>query len=195
MWFTPEDFEIKPGYFDHESKIHGKLHTYRVMVHVLVLGNKLGFAKETRLAFFAAFIHDMSRKHDGFSLKHGPRAAKEKIPQLKALFDKYKLTEEEIKTIRSAVSNHSRYSEFRKDHPHYHVTALLKDADALDRIRMGEKNLNHKYIRYRETLEMIDFSHQLYYQSETMHDTTLKEILELAEDLSRINLEYCLINI
>jgi len=61
MLFIPSDFDIKPGYFVHESELHGASHTYRVMCHVLVLSKKLNLIQAGRLAFCAAFVHDMAR--------------------------------------------------------------------------------------------------------------------------------------
>lgn len=183
MLLIPSDFDIKPGYFMHESHLHGAKHTYRVMCHVLVLGKEIEMVNETRLAFCAAFVHDMARRHDGFCLIHGPRAAREKVPEFTALFIKYGLTNEDINTIKTAVAYHSKYIELRRRHPHYSVTSLLKDADALDRIRMGENNLNPKYIRHEASFRLIDFSHKLYFQSEKNPDLSFGSVLKIAQDL------------
>jgi hypothetical protein len=69
------DFILKQEYFAHYGSLHGSNHVYRVMFHVLKLGYLLKNNNETRLAFFAAFIHDMSRLHDGKCSEHGQRAA------------------------------------------------------------------------------------------------------------------------
>lgn len=190
MLFTPSDFDIKPGYFRHESHLHGAMHTYRVMCHVLALGEKMNMVHETPLAFCAAFVHDMARKHDGFCLMHGPRAAREKVPEFKSLFTKYGFADEDINAIKTAVANHSKYFELRKQHPHYLVTSLLKDADALDRIRMGENNLNPKYIRHEATFGLIDFSCKLYFQSEKIPNLNFESMLKIAQDLYGLELVF-----
>lgn len=183
MFFKPSDFDIKPGYFVHESELHGALHTYRVMCHVLVLSRKLNLVHAGRLAFCAAFVHDMARRHDGFCLMHGPRAARDKVPEFTPLFHKYNLQPEDINTIKTAVSNHSQYVELRKNHPHYLVTSLLKDADALDRIRLGEGNLNPKFLRHEATLSLKDFSRNLYIESEQVTVSSFAEMLNIASKL------------
>ncbi|HNW69735.1 MAG TPA: HD domain-containing protein [Bacteroidales bacterium] len=183
MFFTPSDFDIKPGYFVHESELHGASHTYRVMCHVLVLSNRLKLLHAGRLAFCAAFVHDMARRHDGFCLMHGPRAARDKVPEFIPLFHKYNLETEDINTIKTAVSNHSQYVELRKNHPHYLVTSLLKDADALDRIRLGDGNLNPKYLRHKASLELKDFSRNLYLKSERIPVSNFETMLDMAQEL------------
>ncbi len=184
------DFDIKPGYFMHASNLHGAMHTYRVMCHTLALGNDVGLQEEKRVAFFAAFIHDMARKHDGFCLMHGPRAAKLKVPEFTPLFQKYRLDEEQISTLKTAVANHSQYVEIKKWHPHYTVTALLKDADALDRIRIGEHNLNRKFLRFEPTFGMIADAERLFYESEKLPIQTFQQMLNLAEEVLQKKLQY-----
>jgi len=153
------------------------------MCHVLVLGKRMNLVHQTLLAFCAALVHDMARTHDGFCIMHGPRAAKHKVPEFIPLFKKYGLTPDDINVIKTAVSNHSQYFELKKDHPHYLVTSLLKDADALDRIRLGEGNLNTKYLRHEVTLELKDFSRNLYIESEQITVSSFAEMLNIASKL------------
>jgi len=190
MFDQPEDFLLKPSYFRHPSDLHGICHTYRVMCHVLVIGSELKLFKEKRLAFCAAFVHDMSRKHDGFSLGHGPRAAKEKVPEFMPMFCRNGVQMDDIASIQAAVANHSQYTELKKDDPFYIVAALLKDADALDRIRMGEDNLKKKYLRFEASGNLIDFARELYFSTLRLKDITLSKILGLAEDIYRKPIEY-----
>jgi len=183
MLLTPADFDIKPGYFIHESTLHGRLHTYRVMCHVLVLGKRMNLYPQTTLAFCAAFVHDMARKHDGFCLMHGPRAARIKVPEFSSLFEKYGLSRDDIGAISTAVSNHSQFVEISKKHPHYLVAALLKDADALDRVRLGNDNLNPRFLRLSATSGLLPFSHQLYERSKGSLGMVFAGMLDIASDL------------
>jgi hypothetical protein len=190
MFHSPEDFQLKQEYFRHPSELHGFSHTYRVMCHVLVIGSELNLVKEKRLAFCSAFVHDMSRKHDGFSLGHGTRAAKEKVVEFMPMFMRNGVGEENRKTIQAAVANHSQYSEFKKNSPFYTVTALLKDADALDRIRMGGNNLNRKYLRFEVSGKLIDFAAELYYASLKIINTSFDQMHGLAEEIYQKPLSY-----
>ncbi|HOV11960.1 MAG TPA: HD domain-containing protein [Bacteroidales bacterium] len=184
MLLTTSDFDIKPGYFIHESVLHGKLHTYRVMCNVLVLEKRLNLGHDASLAFFAAFVHDMARRHDGFCLMHGPRAARIKVPEFRPLFEKYGLTNDDIGAISTAVSNHSQYVEVSRKHPHYMVAALLKDADALDRARLGNDNLNPKYLRLSATSGLISFASQLFELSNGKNHLDFAGMLDIACGLS-----------
>jgi hypothetical protein len=190
MFDSPDDFQLKQEYFRHPSELHGFGHTYRVMCHVLVLGSELNLVKEKRLAFCAAFVHDMSRKHDGFSLGHGPRAAKEKVPEFMPMFLRNGVGEEDRKTIQMAVANHSQYSEIKEGSPFYTVTALLKDADALDRVRMGARNLNTRYLRFEVSGKLIDFAAELYKASKEIKVYGFTEMLGLAESISGMPIQY-----
>jgi hypothetical protein len=190
MFDRPDDFQLKQEFFHHPSELHGIYHTYRVMCHVLVIGSELNLVKEKRLAFCAAFIHDMSRNHDGFSLGHGPRAAKEKVRLFMPMFLRNGMGEEDQETIQAAVANHSQYTEFKNNSPFFLVAALLKDADALDRIRMGENNLNTKYLRLEVSKGLIDFAAKLYFASLKKTDITFLEMHGLAEEIYQKPVNY-----
>ena len=183
MFASPEDFLLKPEYFNHPSDLHGFKHTYRVMCHVLIIGNEMQLEREKRLAFCAAFVHDMARNHDGFSLRHGPRAAKEKVPLFVDMFCRNGVAEEDIDAIKLAVANHSQYSEIDKKNPDYNVVALLKDADALDRIRLGNGNLNEKYLRFEVSKKLIVFAEKLFRVSDKMKDLTFMEMKKVGEKI------------
>jgi len=88
-----------------------------------------------------------------------------------------------IRAIKLAVANHSVSFEIKKGNPYYKTVALLKDADALDRIRIGENNLKVKYLRYPETIELIDFAKELYYQSEPKELESFDELIEIARKI------------
>jgi len=180
MKFDYTSFKLDTAYFDHPSTIHGINHTYRVMYHVMNIGRMAGLNHEIQLAFCAAFIHDMSRLHDGYCTEHGGWAAKNKVPEFKELFYSSGVSRFGIRAIKLAVANHSVSFEIKKGNPYYKTVALLKDADALDRIRIGENNLKVKYLRYSETIELIDFAKELYYRSEPGELESFDELLEIA---------------
>jgi len=76
---TDEDFKI-------DSDIHGIGHVYRVMFNTLLLGNQLDDVKNTKNSFYAAFIHDLSRRHDGHCELHGGFSVDENFDKYKHLF-------------------------------------------------------------------------------------------------------------
>lgn len=182
--FDPEKFNLNQGHFDHDSLLHGINHTYRVMCHVLFLGKKLGWERETRLAFCAAFIHDMSRKHDGYCTKHGYWSMRDKLPVFTEFFLSQGANTYEIKEIGTAVQNHSEGFDLSPDQPFYKTTALLKDADALDRIRLGENNLNPTFLRLKATTKFIPFATELFRKSDNRKILLFSDMKFIADSIA-----------
>lgn len=174
-------FQLKQEFFDNDSPIHGINHTYRVMCHVLYIGLAEGLKRHVLLALCAAFMHDFSRKHDGYCNQHGEWAAQYKLPEFTSFFAKSGVNKSEIDIIRVAVKNHSELEELTSDHIAYKTTALLKDADALDRIRLNENNLDERYLRFPESARLISFAKQLYFNTRNVKISSFVEILRIAE--------------
>lgn len=159
-------FGLKKCYFDHDSILHGIKHTYRVMAHSLILGNLLGATQERNIAFCGAFIHDMARRNDGFCTEHGRWAVENKVSEFKMLFYATGLNDQDISALCVAVQNHSLHEELPADHPFYLQTAILKDADALDRIRLGIENLDTRYLRFKISNKLVPFANDLFYSTD-----------------------------
>jgi len=183
--FSYQPFKLKEKYFDNPSPLHGINHTYRVMYHVLNIGLLAGLNEEIKLAFCAAFIHDMARKHDGYCTEHGVWATKSKFPLFRQLFLETGINSEGLRAIKLAVSNHSIRHEIRKDHPFSTAVALLKDADALDRIRIGENNLKPEYLRFPVSLTLIDFSKELYHRTKAETPDSFNELIEIGNTIGK----------
>jgi hypothetical protein len=184
--FSYLPFQLKEAYFDHHSYLHGISHTYRVMYHVLNIGRLAGLNHEIKLAFCAAFIHDMARKHDGYCIDHGVWATKSKFPLFMKLFIETGVNTEGLRAIKLAVANHSIRHEIRKDHPFSTIVALLKDADALDRIRIGENNLKPEYLRFPVSLTLIDFSKELYHCTKAETPVSFDEMIEIGKGIGTV---------
>lgn len=165
-------FEIRPEYFDHHSLLHGINHTFRVMVHVLEIGNAAGLKHEIPEAFCAAFIHDMGRNHDGWCTAHGHWSATRKLPLFKGLFQEIGIDQNGMNNIKTAATFHSQHDEPEPSDPAFKTIALLKDADALDRIRISEDDLRPELLRFPESHGLIGFAKNLFY--ETHHLSLLK---------------------
>ncbi len=181
--FDYSSFVIRDDYFDHPSLLHGVNHTYRVMYLVLKIGKSSGLNHEISEAFCAAFIHDMSRQHDGYCTQHGTWAAKRKLPFFKDMLLNAGISEQGLINIALAVTYHSMNGEIENNHPAYKTVALLKDADALDRIRIGENNLNIKFLRLPESADHIAFARKLFYASNHRVFTNFGAMLYLADRL------------
>lgn len=155
------------------------MHTYRVMHHVVELGKAHKYTKqEIKTALCATFIHDMSRRHDNLCYEHGRWAVEEKLPQFVAEFKKYGLKKKDLAALATAVEHHSLPQELPTDHPHYKIAALLKDADALDRIRLGEYDLDVSYLRLKYTKNFVEVAKKIYYITRKMSpDSTFVELM------------------
>jgi hypothetical protein len=183
--FNFNAFVLKDDYFDHPSLLHGINHTYRVMMHVIELGKSAGLNHEIREAFCAAFIHDMARQHDGYCTQHGTWAAQKKLPFFSKMFLDAGVSTQGLENIRLAVTNHSLYDEIDPTHPAYKTVALLKDADALDRIRISKNNLKPEFLRFPQSSAYITFARDLYYASNQRIFRNFDELLAATAHLDR----------
>lgn len=179
--FSPLSFNLQHNDFRHKSMIHGRNHVYRVMCHVLVLGQVLEMPRERNLAFFSAVIHDLARKHDGLCYEHGQWAVEEKLSLFMPQFIENDLAETDLPEIKMAVIHHAKPQEISKTHPFYPTTALLKDADGLDRVRLFD--LNTKYLRFPQTIDYVDFAQNLYDATNDEDFPKFKQFVEIAEKL------------
>lgn len=173
-------FGLNENQFDHHSMLHGILHTYRVMVHTLRLGNLTGKHHEARTAFFAAYIHDMARKHDGYCTQHGADSANYKLPLYLRLFSENGATENEILLIGKAVTLHSTNTELPQHDPDWLTVAILKDADALDRIRLGAGDLKPSYLRLKESHGCILYGEEMYERTQGNSYTGFPDFIKRA---------------
>lgn len=147
--------------FDYESEIHGRLHSARVLIHTLFLSKMKGLSVADRNVLCnAALWHDTGRKNDNYCEEHGYSGytnykndcmgASEKPDDIVSFLIKY-----------HCRSDAEGYAEIGKkpilNAQKERVTMLyniFKDADALDRVRLGIRDLDVNQLRCSE-------SHQL----------------------------------
>lgn len=164
-WQLPIDFRIDPRWFDHPSSIHGKAHTLRVMI----LANRL-YARAVeeglpvtanlyRNLMTAALIHDLARRHDGLCREHGLWARNTKRSIAEKHFLGFTLPEDDWHAIGEAVQAHSMRDP-DIPYPQGSLTALLKDADGLDRVRLAFAP-DPRYFRHSFTESFLDLAWEL----------------------------------
>jgi hypothetical protein len=116
--------------------LHGVDHTVRAVFWVLYLveiSNRQGYRiseGDALAAMYAALIHDLSRKDDRAGGQHGKDAARDFRQLLET-----RLAPDQLERCLTAVAWHGFSQEPEVRDP---VWMLLKDADALDRARLGE---------------------------------------------------------
>lgn len=172
--------------FAHQSHLHGQAHVARVMVHAFRLIDATGMIQYGPALWAAVYLHDMARRHDGVCHRHGADAVDmlRSTPALAALFERGGVRDGDRPAIETAVIQHCRLEELPEDHPHRRLTALLKDADALDRVRLA--GLDPSYLRHREAVHMVDFAKALFTRSArlTPGRDDFEHLLSLAAQLA-----------
>lgn len=170
--------QVPEEWFRRRSRLHGVAHTQRVHVHVQLLAERLAWRPADRdLALAAALWHDIGRRGDGVEPGHGAagvvRADELGLPAI--------LAPEDAAVVRFAVERHSlsdsgaaeRADELavsgdparRLAEPEraLHILWLLKDADALDRVRLGfGERADPRQLRHAEARDLLGFAEALH---------------------------------
>lgn len=176
-----------PELFRHRSTLHGQAHVSRVMVHAMRLVEATGKQSYGPQLWASVFLHDLARTHDGVCHRHGADAAQRlrDEPFLQQRLAEAGLVEADYPAIEAAVTAHSAPKEVSREHPHWPLIALLKDADGLDRVRLGD--LDPRYLRHPESKAMVPFAQALFDATDGVIDTGpahFEELLVAAKRLS-----------
>ena len=151
-----------------DSTIHSTAHSERVLLHALLIGGAEVDMEPQTLAILAqaAVFHDTRREDEGKDPGHGARAA--------AFYEEYCKTHAEVPympEVACIMRYHDRHDQ-RGDEAiaqafgdrAAYVTQLyhvFKDADALDRWRLGRRGLNPDYLRTDKATHLVDFAKTL----------------------------------
>lgn len=142
-----DEFSIDKNWFKREPfSMHGILHEYRVLVFSFLIGKREG--ADINSLCYASIFHDTQRHNDGYDLQHADRAAEWVM----------KFNFPNIQKISKIIKWHTPSD---KDIPDLNLEIkCFKDADALDRWRIGD--LNSKYLRTNSARELLEFSKSLF---------------------------------
>lgn len=175
-----------PSLFTHKSFLHGQSHVARVMVHAFRLIEATGWIEEAPRLWAAVYLHDLARTHDGTCHRHGADAMKkfDTLPGVRTLFARGGVRDEDYAIIHTAVVHHCTPKELDRAHAHWRLTSLLKDADALDRVRLGD--LDPRYLRNAEAQSMADFAQALFDATDGIVATGDDHFAELWPEAIRI---------
>lgn len=148
-----------------DSELHTIDHCARVLFHALHIADQKGLSDDEKNALCkAAVFHDTRRLDDGIDQGHGRRAAE--------YFDEYCQENELSFDLRAyyAIYYHDQddvlgLSKIEKS-PDLDDRAILiyqvfKDADAMDRLRLGWFALDTKFLRTEEARDMTGFAEYL----------------------------------
>ncbi len=162
---SPDLLIPQPHHFAHPSRPHGQAHVARVMVHALRLLDATGTMEtEARRVWAAVYLHDLARTHDGVCHRYGAAAVLKlrTSEELQHRFAAARLTTGDPVDVELAVTVHClpMKHEPARDHAAGPLVALLRDADGLDRVRLGD--LNPSYLRWPQSAEMVEFAGRLF---------------------------------
>lgn len=166
--------DVKEQFFIEDS-IHGISHNERVVLLACYIGIKEGLNdEELRLVLEASKYHDIGR---GFEGNHGQTSATIIERNRDYIFPN--LNDEEINIIKALCHGHSvddkKYEEIArlyeiKDVQNFkRLLDIVKDADALDRVRLPRfGGLDERYLRTEISKEIIDISRELFREYRTI---------------------------
>ena len=163
--------DVPAKWFTHDSHLHGVSHTQRVYIHARRLVRELNWTEDNAgLVLSAALWHDIGRSNDGRDPRHGARSAARVVK----LGLHASLSAADAQLALFAVRYHcrsdgrgaSRAAGQHDPERALRILWLLKDADALDRVRLGPpghgaREVDSSTLRHPCTPAMIDFAMEL----------------------------------
>ena len=169
---------VPQEWFRRHSRLHGPGHTRRVHVHAQRLLEQIGWPEaDATLVLRAALWHDIGRLGDGVEPDHG-RLSAEHADELGL---SAALAPDDAAVVRFAIRRHSLRDRGAEEEAARLASAddptrrlaqperalrvlwLLKDADALDRVRLGlGEQADSRQLRHPETVRLIPFAAALY---------------------------------
>lgn len=169
---------IKEELFFRPFGHHGVGHTKRVLKIALTLAKMKQVSEhDTHLLAIAACYHDIGRKGDGVDDEHGQKSADDFL--YLGLDKQHDLSYKDLYVVLDLIKYHAVDDSNWTDDEHLLLYQILKDADALDRIRFND--LDSKYLRLEESKTLIPFAENLllngldsYEEHEEMDDQLLK---------------------
>ncbi|WP_121614323.1 HD domain-containing protein [Mesobacillus foraminis] len=170
-WYTFMEENIE--FWLPDSEWHTKTHCARVLLLALLIGHQKGLSNEEmdKLGMSAVF-HDSRRLDDGIDKGHGARAAEYYKDYCREHNFPFDATTYYINYYHDQDDSHG-FSEISKSSNISERAVLLyqifKDADALDRFRLGPDALNVNFLRTEEAHGLVDFAKFLLQNSLESH--------------------------
>ena len=167
QWYTFMEESIE--FWLPDSEWHTKAHSARVLLLALLIGQQKRLSEEEKDALaMAAVFHDSRRLDEGIDKGHGSRAAE----YYKAYCREHDLPYDAgtyYITYYHDQDDSLGLSEIAKS-PSLSERAVLlyqvfKDADALDRFRLGPDGLDVNFLRTEEAHRLVDFAKDLLQKS------------------------------
>ena len=151
-----------------DSKMHSTAHSERVLLYALMMGDKLlpGDAEALEVLGHAAIFHDTRRMTEWADKGHGARSADfyeafcrdnddmTYHPEAACLMRYHDRRDERGRNaIAEAIAEQSERVQL--------LYQIFKDADGLDRYRLGRHGLNPDFLRTDEAVNLLGFARTL----------------------------------
>ena len=153
------------------SPIHTKAHCSRVLLYALLIGVHTQLSEQNMNALgMAAIFHDTRRQDDWLDVGHGQRAAdyyKEFCAGSRLHYDDRAYFIMAYHDRDDMLGLRVLSERFTDDPCAVLLYQIFKDADALDRFRLGPNALDAKYLRTEQAKKMLDFA-KVTLETETM---------------------------
>lgn len=143
----------------------GDIHTVDHIRRVVILGQRLAYLRQwspaqTDMIGLAAVFHDSRRQDNGLDRGHGRRAAEYYRECARHNLCQY------YRQVDHAIAWHDHDDDEGEaaigDDPWgLEVYRVLKDADGLDRVRLGD--LDTRYLRTEQAHQLVDFATSLFH--------------------------------
>ena len=144
-----------------DSEKHTKAHCARVLLFALLIADKMKLTKVEREALCAAAVfHDSRRRDDWLDVGHGQRAAdyyREYCRSHPLAFDERAYLVMAFHDRDDALGEAALAAQ-KNGVLLYHI---FKDADALDRFRLGPRGLDVRYLRTAEAKDLYPYAEQM----------------------------------
>lgn len=153
-----------------DSLLHARPHCRRVLFLALKLSEKMGLTeREKDILCLAAVFHDSRREDEGLDKGHGLRAAEYYghyctvnnlpfVPEVHLICAYHDQDDSEgIADITHLMENAEGCIRLYR---------VFKDADALDRFRLGPNGLDVRFLRNAQALELVETAKEMLPRSE-----------------------------
>lgn len=146
--------------------IHGIGHTLRVWIHAQEIAEALGLAEWQREALhYAALWHDLGRTDDGVDYYHGAKSA----GKVQGLGLHTEVEPQTRDVALYAITHHCGSEEHGERAAMWlpdregalAVFRVLKDADGLDRVRLGADELDVRQLRFEVSPQRVERAWEL----------------------------------
>lgn len=182
-WTEYMEKNISFGLYD--SDIHTTSHCERVLLYALIMGQIIFKDNEKYLETLAhaSVFHDTRRLDDYLDKGHGARAAKYyqefcKNGEITFHKDAHNIMAFHDQDDEIGINYISDSYEFNREDS-IKLYKTFKDADALDRYRLGPWGLNKDFLRNKEAVNLMDFANNL------VRETVDPEFLALVTEATR----------